>query len=183
MRTDIKFTYKEYRVLPDTGPRYQLIHGDLVMSPSPNTRHQTIVANVFAALYGFVKAQNLGRTLIAPLDVILDDENVCQPDVLFVAKSRLTILVPEGVRGAPDLCIEVLSPSRRDLDLEIKRVLYARHGVIEYWIVDPENRTVAIFRLQDDATTPLQILRRNSDLLSTPLLPNFSMSVEAVFSE
>jgi len=182
MRTDIKFTYKEYAALPETGPRYQLIEGELEMSPSPNFRHQDIVGNIYAELRAFVRKRRLGKVCVSPVDVILDDDNVFQPDVLFISASRKHIIAPEGVRGAPDLCVEILSPSNRNLDLETKRVVYARHGVIEYWIVDPENDSVTIYRLQENPRAPLRVLK-NSETLSSDLMPGFTMDVAAVFAE
>jgi len=182
MRTDIKFTYKEYAALPETGPRYQLIEGELEMSPSPNLRHHRIEARIYGGLKDFVHLHKRGEVFYAPVDVILSDEDVCQPDVFYVSEPRKSILALEGVRGAPDLCVEILSPSNRNLDLETKRVVYARHGVIEYWIVDPENDSITIYRLQENSRTPLRILS-SGDALETPLLPGFSLPLAAIFTE
>ncbi|HYG74701.1 MAG TPA: Uma2 family endonuclease [Planctomycetota bacterium] len=182
MRTDIKFTYREYRALPETGPRYQLIEGELVLSPSPNFKHQSILMYLGGELYRFAKDRKLGTVCAAPLDVILSDEDVCQPDIFFIAAARKHIISSEGVRGAPDLCIEILSPSNRDLDLETKRVIYARYGVTEYWIVDPDADTILVYHLQDNPREPFKTLR-GGDALSSLLLPDFTLAVSAVFAE
>ena len=180
MRTDIKFTYQEYRTLPETGPRYQLIEGDLLMSPSPNFFHQTLVANLFESLFAFVKRKRLGLARVAPLDVILTEEDVVQPDIVYISAARKGIIAPEGLRGAPDLCVEVLSPASRDLDRQAKRVLYARHGVTELWLVDPDARTVELFRLQEQPHAPTRIFREN-ETLTTALLPGLEIKLAEVF--
>lgn len=180
-RTPVKFTYAEYRTLPDPGPRYQLIEGELVMSPSPNFRHQAVVANLFGALFAHVKALRLGVVACAPLDVILSEETVVQPDIVFVSLSRRSIIVTEGLRGAPDLCVEVLSGRTEDLDRGAKRLLYSRHGVIEYWITDPERNTVDVYRLQENPAIPVRTLGI-SDTLASSLLPGFSLALADVFA-
>ncbi|MCY3022611.1 MAG: Uma2 family endonuclease [Planctomycetota bacterium] len=181
MNTAIKITYAEYRTLPETGPRYQLIEGDLVMSPAPSFRHQDLVGTLFAALHGFVTARGLGKAIVSPVDVILNDENVPQPDIVFLPTSQKNLIAPEGIRGGPALCVEVLSPRTAELDLGVKRLLYAKHGVEEYWVVSPEARTVAVYRLQEDARAPLRILGLR-DTLTTTLLPGWALPLEPLFA-
>jgi len=180
MRTDIKFTYQEYRTLPETGPRYQLIEGDLLMSPSPNFFHQTLVYNLALILGQFAKTHALGLVRVAPLDVILTEEDVVQPDIVYVSNARKGIIAPEGLRGAPDLCVEVLSASTRDLDSQAKRVLYARHGVAELWLVDPDARTIELFRLQEQPHAPTRVFRAD-ETLTTALLPGLEVKLAEVF--
>ncbi len=182
MRTDIKFTYKEYAALPETGPRYQLVHGEMVMSPSPDFKHQTVIMNLANILFTFVKQKKLGYIRAAPLDVVLDDENVFQPDILYISNARKDIITAKNIRGAPDLCVEVLSLSNRDLDLETKRVMYARAGVAEYWIADPAADTVAIYRLQENPREPLQALRKG-DVLESTLFPGLKFPLEDIFND
>lgn len=181
MRTDLKFTYREYRALPETGPRYQLVEGELLLSPSPNFRHQRLVAKVFNALFNHVEHQKLGHVLSGPIDVILNDENVFVPDIVFVSNARMKIEVEEGLRGAPDLCVEVLSPSNKALDRETKRVQYARAGVLEYWIIEPSAKTVEVFRLQENPGAPVRTLQSN-ERLTTPLLADFTLDLETIFA-
>jgi Uma2 family endonuclease len=179
-RTGARVTYEEYRNLPETGPRYQLIDGELILSPSPNRRHQQIVARIFFAIFGYLKVHRIGEVYIAPLDVILSNWDAPQPDLIYVSEGRKNVLVPEGISGAPDLCVEVLSPSSRRLDLGRKRALYARHGVREYWVVDPERNTVDVDRFEKDSTSPVEKLEAGGTL-KTDLLPGFSLSLREVF--
>jgi Uma2 family endonuclease len=182
MRTDIKYTYKEYRSLPETGPRYELMEGELLLSPSPSYFHQILAANLFRALDAVVRKKRLGVVLFSPLDVILSEEDVLQPDIVYVSNARRGIIAPEGLRGAPDLCVEVLSPSTRELDREAKRVLYARHGVVELWLVDPDARTVELFRLQEEPHKPTGIYGEGQTLISG-LFPELTISVNEVFAQ
>jgi Uma2 family endonuclease len=181
MRTDIKFTYNEYKALPEGPPYHQLIEGELILSPAPDWKHSTIVARLLNNLFSFVDSRRLGEVRTAPVDVHLSEETIVQPDILYVSKSRNAIIKPDGVHGAPDLCIEVLS-SKPDLDREIKRVLYAQFGVNEYWIVDPDRRTVDVFKLQADAVRPLKVLG-DSDTLTTDLLPELQIALSSIFAE
>jgi len=181
MRTDIKFTYAEYRTLPETGPRYQLIEGDLVMSPSPTLYHQRLVGRLHRDLATFVMVHRLGEVFLAPLDVIFDDENVPQPDLAFVSASQINIIAPEGLRGAPALCVEILSPSTADLDTGVKRLLYARYGVQEYWIVSPEEKTITVYRLQENPHTPFRVFGLG-DTLTSELFPGWALPLESFFA-
>ena len=178
VRPPVKFTYKEYRTLPE-GSRYQLIEGDLIVSPAPSWRHQIVLMRIAVALYNFVTPKGLGFVCAAPVDVILGDQDTAQPDVLYVAAEHASMISPEGVRGGPDLCVEILSKRTEALDRGAKRLLYAKHGVAEYWIVDPEANTLEVFRLQDNPNTPKQRLSMK-DKLTTDLLPGFSLDLNAV---
>jgi len=180
-RTDIKITYEHYCALPEGPPRYQLIDGDLVLSPSPNRYHQTVALRLASALSHFVDLKRLGFVGIAPMDVVLTEVDVLQPNVLFVSTSRQSRLRDEGVFGAPDLCVEILSPSNRKLDLGVKRQLYARHGVIEYWIVDPDDTSVSVFHLQDDAEKLSQL--NAAAILTSTLLPGFELKLDRLFAK
>jgi Uma2 family endonuclease len=182
MRADIKITYEDYLSLPDGGPRYQLIEGELFMSPSPSFRHQAISGRLFAALNTYVQQNGCGITAYAPLDVVLSDENVCQPDVLYISKANSSIIKDEGVFGPPDLCIEILSPHKPQLDLKAKRSVYAKYGVTEYWIVDPDKNTVMQYRLQEDAERPRHLLDQNA-ILTSVLLPGFELNLARLFAK
>ncbi|HYG73558.1 MAG TPA: Uma2 family endonuclease [Planctomycetota bacterium] len=181
MRSDIRFTYEEYQALPETGPRYQLVDGDLIMSPAPSFRHQDILAELSFLLGSHVRSSGLGKLLFAPLDVILSDEDVFQPDIVYISNARRSIIVPEGLRGTPDLCVEILSPSNKNLDLKTKRLLYARFGLPELWIVDPDANTAQVFRLQEDPNQPIGTYSQN-ETLTSPSFPGFSLELAKVFS-
>ncbi|MCY3021047.1 MAG: Uma2 family endonuclease [Planctomycetota bacterium] len=181
MNTAVKFTYEEYRTLPENGRHYQVVDGDLIMSPSPTFRHQLIIMELSRRLAGFVADNRRGVVLFAPLDVILSEENVFQPDILYISNERRSVILREGLRGAPDLCVEVLSPSNRELDLTVKRLTYAKFGLPELWIVDPDADTLQLFRLQENHQAPLKVFGAN-DTLATPLLPGFSLPLREVFA-
>jgi Uma2 family endonuclease len=143
-------TVEDYRLLPETGPRYQLIEGDLFMAPAPNRFHQDIVGNLYQMLRTYLSKHPGGCVYMAPFDVYLDDINAVQPDIVFVAKGN-DILTAQGADGAPDFVVEVLSPKTAHLDKKSKRRVYARSGVKELWIIDPDTETIHIYFLQKDA--------------------------------
>ncbi len=142
----IKFTYRDYLLLPEQDRR-ELIEGDFYVVPAPSLRHQEVLANLAFALRVFVKKNVLGRVYLAPVDVVLSDEDVVQPDIVFVSEERREILSEANIVGAPDLVIEILSPSTADRDKNLKLSLYVRAGVREYWIVDPVEETVQVLEL------------------------------------
>jgi Uma2 family endonuclease len=142
-------TFEEYRALPDDGPRYELIGGVLYMSPAPKLIHQFVSGEIYARLRDHVNDHRLGLAMFAPFDVRFSEHNAVQPDVLFFSVANRRALGDDYGVGAPDLAIEVLSPSNRRVDLVLKRALYADNGVPEYWIVDPGKRTISVNRLHD----------------------------------
>ncbi|MBX2819393.1 MAG: Uma2 family endonuclease, partial [Rhodothermaceae bacterium] len=126
-------TYEDYCQIPSDENRYEVIDGALFMSPSPVERHQRIFTHLIIRLGRFAEESGLGRLYGAPFDVILSDHNVVQPDLLFVSKERLSIITEKNVQGAPDLVVEILSPSTADYDRGVKRRFYAAHGSREFW--------------------------------------------------
>jgi Uma2 family endonuclease len=176
----LQFTYADYLALPQAGPRYQLIDGDLIVSPSPKSRHQIVQSRLFLTVGVHVASHKLGTLLLAPLDVKLSEYDTVQPDILFVAEANRHRIGLRGILGAPDLVIEILSDDR-DMDLDVKRKLYARHGVVEYWIVDPDANIVSVYRLQENATLPWRTFGAN-DSLTSPLLPGLAVDLTAVFA-
>jgi Uma2 family endonuclease len=140
--TNTIWTYLDYQELPENGKRYQVIQGVLYMTPSPNSQHQDISRNLEFILWEFVKRQRLGKVFDAPMDVVFNSTDIVQPDLLFVSKSRLHLVRKEGIFGAPDLVVEIVSPSSRKLDEQLKKGLYEQYGVCEYLIVYPEEQRV-----------------------------------------
>jgi len=181
MRTDIRFDYEAYRALPETGPRYQLVDGDLVMSPAPTFWHQEVLVRLLCELRVFVERENLGKVLCSPLDVIFSDEDVFQPDIVFISAARKRIIATEGIRGVPDLCVEILSPSNRSFDVKTKRLIYARCGLPELWLVDPDAHSLRVFRLRDDPHRAAAVYRAK-DTLTTRLLPGFALKLDKLFA-
>lgn len=138
-----RITYRDYLQMPEDS-RYEVLEGDLRMVPAPGEKHQRLVGRIYRVLAGQVEKLGLGAVYIAPFDVLLADDAVVQPDVLVVLTENLGIIAPEGVRGAPDLVVEVLSPATAQRDRGVKRRLYGRHGVKEYWIIDPDDLSVEV---------------------------------------
>ena len=173
-------TVENYRLLPETGPRYQLIQGDLYMAPAPNRFHQEISRNLEFELQSYLKHNPIGKLFHAPFDVYLDQINVFQPDIIIVLNERLGILTEEGTDGAPDLVVEILSPKTRRLDLVNKKLEYARAGVKELWFIDPGPRTVSMHHFNWDGRELVTELDENQTLAS-PLLPGWSLLGSALY--
>lgn len=174
------FTYEDYKLMPEE-KRCEIIEGELLMTPSPAFRHQAIQIRLSVQLYSFVDQHELGHVVAAPMDVILSPENVVQPDVLFIAEERSAIIENTGgVHGAPDLAVEILSPSTAPRDQVLKRKLYGRFGVQEYWIVDPESRTIEVLTATAGGLESWQTFEADSTLAS-PLLPGLAIKVGDIF--
>lgn len=172
-------TVEDYRATPE-GSRYQLIEGDLIMAPAPNMFHQSIAGRVYRLLADFVERRSLGQVYFAPCDVFLSEHDVVQSDVLFVANANLGILQEDGVHGAPDLVIEVLSPATAQLDKKSKRRIYARAGVKELWLVDPLLLQVQLYDFARDPAKPVRLVEEE-ETIATPLLPGLTISVAEIF--
>lgn len=140
-----RLTIEYYKILPEGAP-YQLIEGELVMTPAPSPRHQIILGNIVEKIRLFVREK--GMAIFSPVDVYLDDENAFQPDMIFISNERMEIIKKDGIHGAPDLVIEILSPSTALYDLREKFRVYERTGVQEYWIVDPDIKSIEIYTRQ-----------------------------------
>ena len=174
-----KLTYDDYCKTPDD-QRWELIDGELIMAPSPNTAHQTVCLNLASLVNGFVKEGGLGQVFIAPLDVVLSNVDVVQPDLLFVSNARQHIVTDANVQGAPDLVVEVLSPSTAIRDWRAKMDLYAEHGVQEYWVVDPEAQRMWVMARNEDTLTEVANYGP-ADTLTSPTLPGFTANLPEVF--
>ena len=180
----IKFTINDYMSTPD-GKRFQLLDGELIVAPSPTSKHQSISGQLYLTMTQFVTERQLGRLWYAPLDVILTDHDVVQPDLLFVSTARASIVTEANVRGAPDLVVEILSPATAQYDREYKRTLYSRHGVREYWLVDPEEDTVEVWAESDSESgtgLALAATYQRGDTLESPLLEALNIPLEAIFT-
>ena len=175
-----RLTVADYMNTPDD-VRYQLIDGELVLAPSPSTRHQSVSSELFVVLHQFVRQHGLGMVWDAPLDVVLSDNEVFQPDILFVSNERRGIVTEANIRGAPDLVVEILSPSTRQHDEGHKREVYSGHGVKEYWIVDPEDGMVQVLAASEAGLAPSGIFSREDSLVSM-LLPGFAVELSQVFA-
>ena len=176
----VKFTYDDYRTAP-ADKRYELLGGDLIMVPAPNLRHQEVQFRLGQALGRFILDHELGKLFYAPCDVVLSDTDVVQPDLLFVSREREHLLSGgENVRGAPDLMVEILSPATADRDRGYKRELYGRHGVTEYWLVDPIAEAVSLHRQQGGVLAVIHTSGRDQTLRS-PLLGGLELRLDDIF--
>jgi len=180
VNTRIKFTYKDYKSLPESETkRYELIEGELIMVPSPFIYHQRVSGKIEFLLRGFVEKNKLGEVFYAPCDVHLGD-NVVQPDILFVSKEHSYIIIKEEIKGAPDLVIEILSPATAERDRTFKKVLYARYGVQEYWIVDPEKKTIEVLTLKKEGYETYSTYKMQ-ETLNSPLLSGLRIDLTRIF--
>ncbi len=174
----VRFTYRDYLLLPED-KRYEILDGELCVVAAPDTTHQRVSRRIEMALIKHVEEHDLGEVLHAPYDVLLSDENVVQPDVLFVKKERMHIIGDKNIGGAPDLVIEIISEASREKDLEVKRKIYARFGVREYWTVDPRALTIEVLAWNEDGYLSVGKYRR-AERVSSPLLPQLDLSVSQI---
>ena len=166
-------TYKDYEALPADGRRYELHDGELSVTPAPTPRHQEISGNLNEILRGHVKTWGLGKVFYSPIDCILSDITVVQPDLLYLDPTRLHLVSARGIEGPPTLVVEILSPSTAGTDRSTKRQLYAKYGVPHYWIVDPEARTIEVHVLSEGK---YQLAARvfGSEAVSLPPFPDLA---------
>ena len=174
-----KLTYEDYASLPDD-ERCELIDGELIPMPSPKEIHQRLLLLLGASWLWFVLETRLGAVYTAPFDVILSPTNVVQPDLIFVSSARAHIITEDNIRGAPDLVVEILSPSTAGYDRTTKRNLYARHGVGEYWLIDPYGKTATILILGANGYDTHAVYGEG-DTLTSPTLASFSLNLSDLF--
>jgi Uma2 family endonuclease len=142
------FTYREYVHFPDDGKRHEIIAGDHYVTPSPVTRHQRISRHLQFQLYQAIEIPGHGEVFDAPMDLLLSEIDIVQPDIFVVLSANRRIVKPQNVNGTPDLVVEITSPSTRKRDLELKRELYQRTGVAEYWVVLTDDDHVEQYLLE-----------------------------------
>lgn len=174
-----KYTYEDYLKTSDD-KQYELIDGELLMTPSPVPNHQRISRKLEFILEKFVTENNFGEIFDAPCDVYLDDENVIQPDILFISLDRLAIIGEKNIQGAPDLTVEIISENSAYKDMVQKKRLYARFGVKEYWVVIPDCEEIEIYILKDN-TYRLCKSYNKSDNLESPLLKGLNIALKDIF--
>ena len=176
-----QWNYKDYASLPEDGHYYEVVNGVLYMSPAPSTGHQEIVGWIFFYLVTHVKLPDLGRVYQAPTDVELRPEDVVQPDVFVVLKPHLHRITSSRLIGAPDLVVEVASPSTARHDLDEKLHSYARAEVPEYWVVNPDAQTVEVLVWQNWGYSSLGLFGGHT-MLPSQVVPDFPVSVEQFFA-
>jgi Uma2 family endonuclease len=183
-RPDTRFTYEDLLLFPDDGKRHEIIDGEHYVTPSPNTRHQRLVGRLHFAIESSLRAHpGAGQIFVAPFDVILSNWDIVEPDLVFIAGDQGDILTDKNVQGPPALVVEILSRGTRKRDEQIKRRLFDRTGVREYWLADPELDLVNVFRRTADGAFPqvAELSRESGDVLTTPLLAGFELRLEELF--
>jgi Uma2 family endonuclease len=152
-----RITWQDAQLMPEDGKRYEAIDGDLYVTPAPSRRHQWVSGNLERALCRLLQDPGYGWVYHAPIGVEFPEtEEGAQPDIIFVSKARAEILVDEGIRGTPDLVVEIRSPTTAERDGTVKRKLYQRQGVAQYWIVDPDAGAVEVWDFEGGATEPMR---------------------------
>jgi Uma2 family endonuclease len=177
----IQFTYEDYLELPDDGRRYEIIDGELYMATAPSPNHQKIVRNFLFELTLYLKKHLIGEVIPAPLEVFFSQTNLAQPDIVYISDKRSEIIKPDQILGAPDLVIEVLSPSTEKRDRTVKLKMYAKFGVQEYWMAKEKTATVEIYRLQKGELVLVARLGK-SDVLTSPLFPGLEIPLDEIFN-
>lgn len=174
-----RLTYEDYANTPGD-ERYELIDGELIMAPGPNMPHQDSQTNLGFYLVRFVKDNDLGRVYYSDTDVVLSASDVVKPDLLFVSKERQDIITHNNIQGAPDLVVEILSPSTSRRDWNDKRELYAAYGVREYLVMDPSNKIVWRLALKD-GTLEIEQTYYEGDAIESSVLEGFTVAINDIF--
>jgi Uma2 family endonuclease len=179
----VKLTYDDFVLFPDDGRRHELINGEHYVTPSPNRKHQKISGNLFLLIGTWLEEHPIGQIYYAPFDVVFSMFDVVEPDLLYMSNERAAqVLTDANVKGAPEIVIEIGSKGTRKRDETIKRRLYERSGVSEYWVVDPEIDVVRVYRRGAAGfERPLELRADAGDTLTTPLLPSLSLPLSRVF--
>ena len=173
-----RWTYEDYYKLEDD-QRYEIIDGELLMAPAPDTWHQSWSGDIYAVLRTHVTGQKLGKVFMAPVDVVLDPENTVQPDIVFVPADNVGIIQRRAIFGVPDLLVELVSPSSVRRDRYDKKQLYARFGVKEYWIGDPANKALEILTLKS-GNYELHCSAEEKGKLTSLLLPGLEFDLSEI---
>ena len=179
VRDKLVLTYQDYLQMPDDRNRREILSGDLYVTPAPTPLHQRAVVNLITLLQGYLARHKVGKLYASPVDVVLSQVDVVQPDLVFVSNDRLHLVTETSIQGAPDLVVEILSPSTARLDRGRKMDAYAQFGVREYWIADTDARTLEIYRLEG------QNLRLTSTseatALSSAVFPDLTFDLQSLW--
>jgi Uma2 family endonuclease len=175
------FTYEDLLQFPEDGKRYEILEGELTVTPAPGMGHQNVVMMLGTLINNHVLAHQLGRVYSAPTDVQFSDVSVVQPDLLFVSAEHQAIILLTHVRGAPDLVVEVLSPSTARRDREAKMKLYAQYEVPNYWLLDPVAREAVAYALQEGDYRQVA-LAHDDETFSAPPFPDLAIPLGMLWS-
>jgi Uma2 family endonuclease len=179
----VKLTYDDFLLFPDDGKRHELIDGEHYVTPSPNLKHQAISGNLHFMVRSWLEQHPVGRIFYAPFDVVFTNFDVVEPDLLYMSHARAAqVLTAEHVTGAPEIVVEIGSPGTRKRDETIKRRLYERSGVSEYWVIDPDLELVRVYVNQEGQFgRPRELSAEAGDVLTTPHLDGLELPLRKVF--
>jgi Uma2 family endonuclease len=181
----LKLTYDDFVLFSDDGKRHEIIDGEHYVTPSPKYRHQIILGNLYLLIASWLETRPIGRVILSPFDVLMSEFDIVEPDLLYLSNERAaTVITEKHARGIPELVVEIASPGTRRRDDGIKRRLYERAGVTEYWIVDPEVDRVRVYRRDGERfSRAIELAREHGDVLTTPLLPGLEMTLARLFRD
>src|ERR1044071_9650958 len=181
----VKLTYDDFLLFPDDGQRHELIDGEHYVTASPNMKHQYVLGNLHFLIRSWLEEHRVDRVFLSPFDVVFTRFDVLEPDLLFLTHARARqVLTAANVQGVPELVVEIGSPSTRKRDETIKKRLYEREGVAEYWVVDPDLDVIRVYARQGDGFARARELSSEAgDVLTTPLLEGLELSLEDAFRE
>jgi Uma2 family endonuclease len=177
------YTDEDFLKLPDDGKRYEIIDGELYVAPAPTTKHQRTTTRLTSTLDLHTRAGRLGEVFTAPFDVVLANDAIVEPDIVYVSRARRRILTDPNVQGAPDLVVEVISPSTTRRDQETKRDLYARYGVRYYWLAHPVQEWVRAYELGKDGAYELVAEGHKDEAFSAPPFPDLTIQLAELWDD
>lgn len=172
-------TYADYLKIDDDN-RYEILNGELKMVPAPNTDHQSVIRNLEFLIWNFVKGKGLGKVFFALTDVVFDDDQVFQPDIVFVKTEKQKIICKDAIHGIPDIIIEIISPSSTFYDTVEKRDVYQQYGVDEYWLVFPDERAIEVFILENGEYVVHSRIRKDG-IIESKALVGLKIDIKEVF--
>lgn len=170
----IVLTYDDYCELPNDRNRYEILDGELFVTPAPRINHQRISNRLNRVLDDHVIANRLGEIFVAPTDLMLAPTTVVQPDLIFVGNDRLGIITDRAIEGTPTLVVEILSPTTQQTDRVTKAQVYAKHGVPHYWLIDPGQHTFEAYELAGDHYVIIESMK-NQDEFHPSLFPGLTI--------
>lgn len=175
-------TYAEYKNFEsDDNFQYELLNGELVRKSAPSPQHQMVLRNINRQVDAYVSEKKLGEVLFAPIDVFLDEHNAPQPDMVFVSNAKLSLITDDGIMGAPDLVVEIVSPTSIIRDRVDKMRLYTKYQIPEYWIIDPNNRSVEIYAYTPEEGYVSHSFATSAGAVTSNILAGFELNLENVF--
>lgn len=174
------YTADDLPMTPDDGRRYEILGGELIVSPSPSEQHQSVLTELLAELRAFLRDHEVGKVYPAPFDVAFDEYNILQPDLLVVLKEHRDRIESNRVAGAPDLVVEIISHGSRGTDRVKKAATYATFGVREYWLVDPESQTILVQELQGGR---FRQVPSGDGMVRSNVLPGLVINPDDIFEE